>query len=334
METTPNPPEQVELQPLPPLRERAANRASKLLNRLSRLGTDNQAAFKIFAASIDRDLEQDDPLLKIKTIGILFLLSNIFVVILTIIPVVVKTSPISNPPYPSWYGSNDVLRLLEPIIALPLQLLLLLQAPIFTTNINREGALLKYFLVTVFAACAAVYQQGAGFHSASILFKSSIVTLRNQDGAVAAYPIIEEIYDWMRNEWEHLIAHYMYAAGGIALSFLYAYVFRQVGVSAELGGVKDWKIRSIYGSAFFLYGIIVGSVAIQFLSGSIVALVLIIVYGFGVLGGYLMRKEGRKALVFGNRIVLQSYLASYFFAFLIVIGWIIANKGDVTASRN
>ena len=160
------------------------------------------------------------------------------------------------------------------------------------------------------------------------MFKHSIDTLRDDPNAVDAYPIIDDIHSWMRNDWEHLISHYMYAAGGILLSFLFAFLYRDFSVP---DGIRsDFKACAIWVSASISYAIVIGSVAIQFIRGSIVALVLIIVYGFGVLGTFLFRYESRPFL-YGSRLVIQFYMMSYAFALVIVVGWMAKNG---LASRN
>lgn len=306
------------------LTARAANRASRMLNRLATARPDG---FLAFAASVEHGLDKNDPIIKIRNLGFLFLLSSLFVIVLTVIPVVVSLPTLPSSPYPRWYGVNDIIRLLEPIIALPFQLLIFLHAE---DKLNKMSAGKKTIVVTFFAVFVAIYQQGAGFHSAATMFKNSIVTLKNQDNSTTLFPIITEIYQWQRDTWEHRVAHYIYASGGILLSFLFAFLFQDFG---QPEGVSDKIARIVWGLSSLLYGIVIGAVAIQFPSGSIVALVLILVYGFGILGSFMYTKEV-KPLVFGTRIVVQFYILSYAIAFIIVLIWIAINNGDATVSRN
>lgn len=90
-------------------------------------------------------------------LALLFLLSNLFTMLLTAIPVIATFPDLY--PTPNWYTGADILRILEPTIALPLQLLILLEAPLFPLSSQSRTA------VVLFALAAAVYQQGAAFHS-------------------------------------------------------------------------------------------------------------------------------------------------------------------------
>lgn len=172
----------------------------------------------------------------------------------------------------------------------------------------------------LFMISAAIYQQGAGFHSASNMFKHPVADFKDQNpDPVAQYPFITELYVWLRDTWEHIISHYMYAAGGILMSMVIAYVYRDL---TDVHGMPSIGDRILWVLAALIYGLTIGSVAIEFPKGPIVALVLVLVYGFGTLGFYLYRKEGRSAIKFGRRFVIQYYFASYVVGLLVVIAWI------------
>ena len=306
-------------------------------NRDSRLANPEASSLQV-VGFIDQELpdQETDKLSQIKNLGILFLLSSFFTLCFTIIPVLAESTNFPASPYPGWYGSNDLIRLIEPLVALPIQALLFKQGMEWVQDKNRSSSMSSSRKVPVilyhilFAFFAAVYQQGAGFHSASNMFKHSIITLLDIPGLVETFPIVTDVYNWMRNDWEHVISHYMYASAGIALSFLYTFLFKDYG---QQDGIKDRKTRLIWGISALLYGLIIGAVAIQFLYGSIVALVLILGYGFGGLVMYLYFYE-RNPLTFGTRIVVQCYILSYLIAFGIVLTWIGVNKGTINASRN
>ncbi|KAI8917404.1 hypothetical protein BC831DRAFT_142705 [Entophlyctis helioformis] len=169
---------------------------------------------------------------------------------------------------------------------------------------------------------AALYQQGAGFHSAANMFKHAIETVLEEPKAAELYPILVDIKSWMRDTWEHIISHYMYAVGGIFISWINAYVFRNYVVSkVDRHAIIAWIVNSI------LYGLIIGSVAIEFPKGSIVALALIIGYGFVILGSHLYRKGDWQLSSFARRPVIQSYVVSYMVALIVVLGWTIKAKG-------
>jgi len=174
----------------------------------------------------------------------------------------------------------------------------------------------------LFMISAAIYQQGAGFHSAANMFKhpvEEVITVHPE--AATAYPELKEIYSWMRDLWEHKISHYMYAVGGILISFLQAYVYRHVNAPRFNNHID----RALWCATTLLYGLIIGSVAIEFPMGSVVALVLILVYGFGILGTFLWRIGG--GWIWGKRYVLQYFVWSYAVGLIIVIAWMIKAKG-------
>ncbi|TPX58598.1 hypothetical protein PhCBS80983_g03032 [Powellomyces hirtus] len=234
-----------------------------------------------------------------------------------------------------WYVGNDIVRLLEPIIAMPLYFALLVESKVFDDR--RQG----YIVGTVFMIFAGIYQQGAGFHSASNMFKHPFKEYMDLNpSAVATDPFFADFYYWLRTVWEHGVSHYLYAAGGVLMSMVLAYVYRDVCspqphtaiTMSTARGADDmkWNMgdRVLWGIGALLYGLIIGSVAINFPKGSIVALVLILAYGAGVVGTFVIRKEGvRGTFALGRRYVLQWYLTAYTIALIVVIGWIIHAKG-------
>lgn len=62
----------------------------------------------------------------------------------------------------------------------------------------------------------ALYVQGAAFHSASTMFKTSVKSIAElHDDAV-----VTDVSYWMRTVWEHIVSHYIY---GGALAVLFAF---------------------------------------------------------------------------------------------------------------
>ena len=82
--------------------------------------------------------------------------------------------------------------------------------------------------------------------------------------------------------------------------------------------------RAIWALASVLYGVCIGFVAIEFPSGSLVALVFLVVYGFAIVGSALYRRGA--VFTWGTRPVLQYFLLSYIVAFCITIAWVIYTK--------
>ncbi|KAJ3052990.1 hypothetical protein HK097_005256 [Rhizophlyctis rosea] len=286
------------------------------------------------------------PVTRRRRILSLFLLSNFITLVFTVFPVLVD---LPNVRRDGWYVGNDIIRLLEPIVVFPLQFAILYESGIFWSvpkgrhrgmfGVNFDlsvrvalqplSKILNAFdtpepliIATLFMVASAIYQQGAGFHSASVMYKHTVEVLVDRHPEITTtYPEINAIYSYIRNLWQHIIAHYMYAIGGILQSFIFAYVYRDVS-HPSFDNAKD---RTLWILATILYGLTVGAVAINFPYGSAVALVLILVWGFGFVGGYLWRIGGGR--VWGKRFVLQYYLASYCIGLVIVIGWIIHAKG-------
>ncbi|KAJ1344843.1 hypothetical protein BSLG_000358 [Batrachochytrium salamandrivorans] len=206
---------------------------------------------------------------------------------------------------PGWYVGNDILRLLEPIVSLPFQFFILLESGIFQRRLNLGNTI----AIVVFMVAAALYQQGAGLHTASIMFKHTIQTAVDDADAGSLLPLLLEIKSWIRDLWEHIISHYMYAIGGIIVSFVNAYVFRHYTVPVEVS--RSRLFRLVWVANTFFYGLIVGAVAIQFPKGSIVALCLITIYGFMILGSFLYYRGYLTLNKLGSLPVLQSYFGSY-----------------------
>jgi hypothetical protein len=93
----------------------------------------------------------DDIIEKSFKLSKLFIISSLFQMLLTVIPVLVDV-PVEMKG--RWYTSNDVLRILEPIIALPLQILIFLETPIPITGKLKNDSLI---FVISFAVSAGTF---------------------------------------------------------------------------------------------------------------------------------------------------------------------------------
>ncbi|KAI9009561.1 hypothetical protein BC832DRAFT_551776 [Gaertneriomyces semiglobifer] len=247
----------------------------------------------------------------------LLLALNLCTFLLTLVPVVVELPGIRPP----WYVGNDVLRLLEPIIALPLYLAILIESRVFAGELSRH----TYIVLTLFAISAALYQQGAGFHSASNMFKHPFRDfMDSHPDLVDEYPFFSEFLLWVRNTWQKDISHYMYAAGGTFMAMTFAYVYRDV---TDTTAFENRTEKLIWSLSSIIYGLIIGSVAIEFPKGPIVASLLVVLYGLGTLGSFLCVTERSRAYKLGRRYIVQSYVASYLIALVIIVGWLIYAGG-------
>ncbi|KAJ3007403.1 hypothetical protein HKX48_009173 [Thoreauomyces humboldtii] len=207
---------------------------------------------------------------------------------------------------------------------MPLYLALLMSSGILAAAPNRR----TYTVGVLFMFASGIYSQGAGFHSAAVMFKHPLkLFMDDQPGLVATYPFFSKYYAWQRTTWEHTIAHYLYALGGILISIVVGYAHRH---TTDAKGMSSRIDRCMFVLAVVLYALIMGSVAIEFPKGSIVALCLIAL-GTSVMGTWVVRRDRRwrKAVTWGNRYVLQFYFAAYCGALVIVVAWIAHAGGFV-----
>ncbi|KAJ3396851.1 hypothetical protein HDU92_001685 [Lobulomyces angularis] len=135
----------------------------------------------------------------------LMLSSNLVTIVLTMLPVLVKLPKLAK-----WYWSNDLIRLLEPFCALPFQLFIFLESELVylhfsqSQKVAKKGVLsniLIFFkfnsatiefvaVVLLFSFFAALYQQGAGFHSASNYYKNVLETsIDSNPTLITDYPV-------------------------------------------------------------------------------------------------------------------------------------------------
>ncbi|TPX32200.1 hypothetical protein SmJEL517_g04643 [Synchytrium microbalum] len=257
--------------------------------------------------------------IRVNTVLYLLVFANLWTILMTIIPVFANDIPLYDASHPGWYTSNDVVRIIEPIGTLPFQFFILLESRIFEVGSRTEIVLVSL----CFTVSAAIYQQGAGFHSAANMFKhvfEDALAIPSTSGALTV--LLNDGYVYTRTTWEHYVGHYLYAIGGILVSFTHAYAYRNVKIKAGLTTPSQKVLLCL---AIIIYGLIIGSVAVEFPKGVIVALVLIIVYGFGVLGTVLVRSKS--VFSWGTRIMLQYFFYAYCISLVIVIGWMIHVRG-------
>lgn len=251
------------------------------------------------------------------TIGKLILSINVITIILTFLPVLLDFPSIYRQ---EWFGVADLIRLLEPLLILPLNLAVFLQGISEPVILERKSTKLNVGLIIWFGISAALYQQGAGYHSGAAMFKQVFRNIKDEVALKVADADINKLaldaYDYSREVWEHTISHYMYALGGVLLSFLNAFMFRKHG-ALELSRLS----KLIWILCILTYGVTIAAVAIQYPYGGIPGFILIVVYGIGILGFYLIRKPGWK--IPGRYLVIQHYICSYLLALVILVPWTI-----------
>jgi hypothetical protein len=149
-----------------------------------------------------------------KIIICLFILSQLWTLLLTFIPVVGNVKPENFYDKRGWnYSGSDIIRFIEPVGSLPINFSIFLKSDIF---IDWEVYQYNQACIFLWMISAAVCQQGAGFHSAFNMIKNAYETLPiytnpTDDGQ-------EEFYYYIRNRWQHLYSHYLYAAGYAAMA--------------------------------------------------------------------------------------------------------------------
>ncbi|KAI7866822.1 hypothetical protein BDF14DRAFT_1808254 [Spinellus fusiger] len=249
----------------------------------------------------------------------LMLLTALSTLLLTIIPVVA-----SLPQITFWFNGNTLWRLFDPIITLPLNLLIMTKASAIASGGKPRycGFISERSVGWAFWAIGAgIYVQGHGLHTAAALFKHPI-QMFNEDHPelVAQYPILYEMYLNMEDLWEHKIAHYMYAVGGMWMTWAQLFVFRnQVHGPLPKSTTALWILGSIG------YGLLLAGVAIEFPVGLIVGLVYTLFLSTVCLCIILVNKRNIPKgglLTMGRRMVPQFYLGACAIGFVIIIGWI------------
>ena len=143
-------------------------------------------------------------------VGKLILASNIITIVLTFLPVALDFPSIYRN---EWFGIADIIRLAEPLIILAINLALFLQGITEPVIMERKSQSRTILLIIWFGFSAALYQQGAGYHSASAIFKAVIRDIRDEAALKAIDPgvnlLILDAYNYARDTWEHTISHYM-----------------------------------------------------------------------------------------------------------------------------
>lgn len=258
-------------------------------------------------------------------------------VVLTFVPVFVDLESSTDNMYykRGWYNAADIVRFIEPIGGMPLNLAILLRSGLLT----RGNAPL---ILIVFTFAGTIYVQGAAFHSASVMFKHAV---ERYDDLYAGNRYITDMLYWIRTVWEHIISHYLYVAGYAVFIACIAWVYKDHQLEPAAEG-RLGKLYAAVGASTILYAILVSGVAINFPSGCIVGLIYILGYGIGV-NGYLLREAGAwSALQQGGwssmrtwsdvlcrRPILVYYLASHVLALVILICWIAAAGGFYSRSE-
>lgn len=128
------------------------------------------------------------------------------------------------------------------------------------------------------------------------------------------------MYSNMRDLWEHYIAHYLYAAGAMIMSWVQLFAFRN-----QVHGPLPTITKIVWCVGVIFYGLLLAGVAIEFPHGLIVGLVYTIVIGLICVLMMVLNRKGLKRgglFTMGRRMVPQFYLGACILGLIIIIIWI------------
>lgn len=235
-------------------------------------------------------------------IVLLSCLSSTLFLLLILLPVIIPEDR-TQIDFPR-FGLDDLLRILDPFINYPILYLLF----------NSARPMPSKLQAALFALSSALYIFGSTAHTMSALLKHSIQQIVVAEGA-SPTPAAEAAYDYARNVWEHIIGHYMYAAGVFCASVLVVIVHFRASYP-PVSVLNAWMIA--YSGTFS--GILYALVSTQLPYAPLI--------GIGVFGSvsatvlFLLWREGdlgfRRC---ATRPIPQIYAWATTLAFILTIVW-------------
>jgi hypothetical protein len=274
---------------------------------------------------------------------VLIMMLPIVLLIFVVLPIIIDAPYYSYP----WLNSGDVWKIVDPLFTLPVYYFILENAMMYHNPRDTVKLLRKMprflwisrrtLLKLIFVIAMGVYVEGHGLHTAATIFKDPVkVAAQNlqQSQGTPTTPPLEEIYSYIRDKWQHVYSHYIYAAGAFVMSLIHM-VAHVEQVHAELNTRWEW---AIFITASILYGLLFAATSINFPGGLTVGFILIalVAVPFSI---YLYRSIdesiekisrvyfGRHRFLFskGKKLVVQFYLLSYLVSLIVMIIWIIVN---------
>lgn len=256
------------------------------------------------------------------------LAANTWTLLMTGIPLFLTVQPTTYyAKHDGWYTGNDVMRFVEPVGGLLINFAILKQSRIFDTPLHHKEELATVY---VFLFGATLYLQGSAFHAAANMFKN----------ALESYPYnndhtLSDLHYYMRTVWEHDVGHYLYAIGLAIMISCYTYSFRDL---ISTGAVHDKLELCLSISCAIVFAVLIAGVSINFPSGTIVGLIYIILFGYGLVGSYLVYlyryKADHNALtLYGSHPVLHYLLLGCTLALVIIVIWIACVGGFKSRSE-
>lgn len=255
-------------------------------------------------------------------IAFYLLIANIWTLILVTLPVVTQVGPTNYyEDHHDWYTGNDVIRFIEPVGGLLLNFLVFFKSGIFTKSLSIG----EVICVFTFMFGAALYLQGAAFHSASNMYKNSLEQIRNNRDD----DFLDPLGYYMRTVWEHEVSHYIYASGLAIMHVAQAWAYRDM--RAPETGLTRLGVFLLCCSSI-AFGLLLFGVTLQFPAGTIVGFLFLVLYGLGTVGGYhwylyAYKNEPAALKEFGHLPVLNHFLTAYVIAFFALVLWLIGAGG-------
>jgi hypothetical protein len=257
------------------------------------------------------------------------LASNTWTLVMTGLPLLITVQPTNYyAKHDGWYTGSDVMRFIEPVGGLLINFAILKQSRIFNTPLHNKELAVVY----VFLFGATLYLQGSAFHAAANMFKN----------ALESYPYnndrtLRDLHYYMRTVWEHDVGHYLYASGLAIMISCYTYSFRDLISTAEHDKMR-WMELCLSVFCVIVFAVLVAGVSINFPSGTIVGPIYIILFGYGLVGSYLVYLYRYKAAhgaltVYGSHPVLHYLLLGCTLALVIIVIWIICVGGFKSRSE-
>jgi len=255
------------------------------------------------------------------------LAANTWTLLMTGIPVLLTVQPTTYyTNHDGWYTGSDMMRFIEPVGGLLVNFAVLKQSRIFDKPLDGQQLAIVY----VFLFGATIYLQGSAFHAAANMFKN----------ALESYPYyndrtLGDLHYYMRTVWEHGVGHYLYATGLAIIISCYTYSFRDlISVTPQ-----DRMERCLSISSAIVFAVLVAGVSIDFPSGTIVGLIYVVLFGYGLVGSYLLYQyryntAAHNALkVYGSHPVLHYLLLGCSLALVIIVTWIACVGGFKSRSE-
>jgi len=278
-----------------------------------------------------------------KILYIIFACNFLWTLLMTGLPVVFNLKPLTyyhpresfTPPQGTsdWYTCSDVIRLVEPLVGLPFQLALFICSGVFE---HWDKSINCKILILLWVFSASIYEQGAGFHSASNMYKNALESYNlkglGNDGTYDD-PFVP-LYYYMRTVWEHNYSHYMYACGyaGMQIMCCIAYSDKVQDSSNKFDRVTYFFMIL----AACIYGLLLMAVGADFPNG-LAAMLGFTISSIASISLYLYYLHhtsiDTSVFKFCRRPMLYFYLISYSIGLILVLIWIAAARGLKSRSQ-